>query len=87
MVLEQNAGAMSEPVVRVFFSAERKERISPIRLNLAEPGCEDYIISRETPADWPVGNIEALWSHGHAARILGGGAQAGQASLSGPVRE
>jgi HD-GYP domain-containing protein (c-di-GMP phosphodiesterase class II) len=71
VVMESNPGAMSNPVVRVFFSVASRQRISPQRLDLADPTCDDFITGRELPADWPVGNIEALWSHGHAARILG----------------
>lgn len=87
VVLEQNPGAMSEPVVRVFFCTQTRQRISPARLDLKEAGHEDYIISRESADNWPVGNTEALWSHGYAAKILGQGAQAGRAIISGPVRE
>jgi len=87
VVLEQNPGAMSEPVVRVFFCTKTRQRISPARLDLKEQGHEDYIISRESAENWPVGNTEALWSHGYAAKILGQGAQAGRAIISGPVRD
>ncbi len=86
VVLEQNPGAMSEPVVRVFFCTKTKQRISPARLDLASSGHEDYIVGRESAANWPVGNTEALWSHGYAAKILGAGALAGRATLSGTIR-
>jgi HD-GYP domain-containing protein (c-di-GMP phosphodiesterase class II) len=87
VVLEQNPGAMSDPVVRVFYCTVKRQRISPEKLDLASAQAQDFIVSRESAADWPVGNIEALWSHGHAGRILGtGGAQAGRPALSGEVR-
>ena len=87
VVLEQNLGAMSDPVVRVFYCTVKRERISPLRLDLSSADAQDFIVTRENAADWPVGNIEALWSHGHAARILGTGAQADRAPLASEVRE
>jgi HD-GYP domain-containing protein (c-di-GMP phosphodiesterase class II) len=87
VVLEQNPGCITSPVVRVFFSIQAGSRISPFRLDLSDPGQNDRIVSRESANDWPVGNTEALWSHGFAARLIGAGAGDGRAQLRGPVRE
>jgi hypothetical protein len=87
VVLWQNAIAMSDPVVRVFFDQKTRTRVSPELIDLASPSAQDFVLGRVSPDEWPVGNTEALWSHGHAARILGPGAQAGRAELSGDLRD
>jgi HD-GYP domain-containing protein (c-di-GMP phosphodiesterase class II) len=87
VVLWQNPMAMSDPVVRVFYSLTEQRRISPQLLDLASPDASDYATGRVSPTAWPVGNVEALWSHGHAARLLGPGAEAGRALLQPPLRD
>ncbi len=87
VVLWQNAIAMSDPVVRVFYSLQERSRLSPELIDLSAPDAKDFVIGRVSASDWPVGNVEALWSHGHASRILGPGALAGRAPLEGPLRE
>jgi putative nucleotidyltransferase with HDIG domain len=75
VVMEQNPGALSEPVIRVFFCTERRTRISPLRLDLACPQAQDFIVSRESADEWPVGTTDALWGHGYATRAFGAGAE------------
>jgi HD-GYP domain-containing protein (c-di-GMP phosphodiesterase class II) len=87
VVLWQNPKAMSDPVVRVFYSLAAQGRISPQVLDLASPDANDYATGRVSSTAWPVGNVEALWSHGHAARLLGPGAEAGRALLQPPLRD
>lgn len=87
VVLWQNAIAMSDPVVRVFYSVQKRSRLSPVLIDLSAPDANDFVIGRVSANDWPIGNVEALWSHGHASRILGPGAHAGRATLAGPLRE
>lgn len=86
VVLWQNSIAMSDPVVRIFYCLQERKRISPQHLDLASADAQDFVVGRVSPADWPVGNVEALWSHGHAGRILGPGALAGRAELAGRLR-
>ena len=85
VVLEQNPGALSAPVVRAFFCTERRTRISPQRLDLACPQSVDFIVSRESAEAWPVGNTDSLWSNGYATRVFGAGgaASARSGSLDG----
>jgi HD-GYP domain-containing protein (c-di-GMP phosphodiesterase class II) len=87
VVIWQNAIAMSDPMVRVFYSLQERSRMSPELIDLSAPDAKDFVIGRVSASDWPVGNVEALWSHGHASRILGPGAHAGRATLAGPLRE
>jgi HD-GYP domain-containing protein (c-di-GMP phosphodiesterase class II) len=64
VVLEQNARALTTPVVKVFFSTQTQRPIEARRLDLAKSN--DRITSREPRADWNVPQIEALWSGPHA---------------------
>ena len=88
VVMWQNPLAMSDPVLRVFYNQRERQRISPQLLDLSSSAdAEDFIIGRASASEWPVGNVEALWSYGHAARVLGPGAAAGRAQLGTALRD
>jgi hypothetical protein len=87
VVMEQNPGALSQPVVRVFFCTQRRSRISPQRLDLSSPDVRDHITARESPEGWALGPTDELWGGQHAAQALGpGGAGAARAPGLAAVR-
>ncbi|UJJ31073.1 HD-GYP domain-containing protein [Halopseudomonas maritima] len=61
VVVEQNAGALLLPYVRVFYSATLKQAVPVTLINLAEPGENERIQAREDPQDWPFKNLERFW--------------------------
>ena len=61
VVLEQNEHNLTSPVVKVFFSVTSNMGVSPRRLDLAHPGCNDRIVGREDPAKWGFRQIDELW--------------------------
>jgi putative nucleotidyltransferase with HDIG domain len=68
VVLEQQPGkSLLMPKVRVFFSTNTLSHIAPEVLDLAGPGLQDSIVSREDAATWQLTNIERYWM-GDAAR-------------------
>ncbi len=68
VVLEQQVGkSLLMPKVKVFFSTNTLSHIAPEVLDLAGPGLQDSIVSREDAATWQLTNIERYWM-GDAAR-------------------
>jgi HD-GYP domain-containing protein (c-di-GMP phosphodiesterase class II) len=61
VVTQQNAGALTTPVVKAFFSTKSRERISPMDLDLSDRACRDRIVAREDPAKWNFPDLDALW--------------------------
>ena len=66
VVIEQNAAALTAPVVRVFFSVKSGMPVSLQRLDLAG-GTSDRIIGREPLDRWNFTFLDELWA-GDAAR-------------------
>lgn len=62
VVVLQNAGALTMPVVKVFFSIKAGERIEHSSLDLSARGCREKIVAREDPAKWNFPDLNALWS-------------------------
>jgi HD-GYP domain-containing protein (c-di-GMP phosphodiesterase class II) len=65
VVVEQNAQAITSPVVNCFHSAETGRDISPHRLDLARS--TDRIVSRESREGWDAARLEGLWKDDPAA--------------------
>lgn len=61
VVTQQNADALTTPVVKVFFSTKTRERIEPTVMDLSERGCRERIVAREDPAKWKFPDLDALW--------------------------
>ena len=62
VVVEQNAAALTAPVIKVFFSTKSNMPISVQRLDLT--GGSDRIVGRESVAKWGFKNLDALWLDG-----------------------
>lgn len=68
VVIEQQTGkSLLMPKVKVFFSTNTLSHIAPEVLDLAAPGIQDRIASREDAATWHLSDIERHWL-GDAAR-------------------
>ena len=52
LVIDQNPADLTKPVVRAFWSAGSRGPIPILDLDLAAPGGEDEIVSREAPERW-----------------------------------
>lgn len=61
VVLEQNPASLVTPVVKVFFSTKSQMPIPAERLDLAQRGCTDRIVGRETRAPGRFEHLEELW--------------------------
>jgi hypothetical protein len=66
VIIEQNAQALTAPVVRVFFSLKSGMPIPLQRLDLSS-GTADRIVGREAPEKWNFTFLNALWA-GDAAK-------------------
>lgn len=62
VVLEQQAGSLLTPKVRVFFSAKSKTPIPLEVLDLAKLAGRERIIGRESAEEWGFRDIDQLWS-------------------------
>lgn len=54
IVLEQNAEKMLQPIVKIFYHAEKQYYLPPEEIDLARPGCQDKIISHESFEKWGI---------------------------------
>jgi putative nucleotidyltransferase with HDIG domain len=66
IVVEQTAGSLVSPVVKVFYSLRSEMHVPPRRLELARQGCTDRIIGREPAEAWVKLDLDSLWA-GEAA--------------------
>ena len=60
VVVEQNAHALTMPVVKVFFSSKSNLPLPTELLDLSRSG--DRIVAREPRGDWSVPQLEGLWT-------------------------
>ena len=60
VVVEQNPGALTTPVVKVFFSTKSQMPMAPQVLDLT--GSSDRIEARENPATWGFKHLDELWA-------------------------
>jgi putative nucleotidyltransferase with HDIG domain len=67
VVVEQNPGALTAPLVKVFFSARSNMPVPVQRVDLASG--VDRIVGRESPARWGFKHLDGLWSDDVALRI------------------
>nr|WP_316644014.1 HD-GYP domain-containing protein [uncultured Roseateles sp.] len=61
VVAEQNASSLVAPRLKVFFSTKSQLPVPLETLDLAQPGCSDRILGRESPTQWGFQNLDALW--------------------------
>ena len=62
VVVDQGAGSLLAPLVKVFFSTKSNERLVPQLLDLGAKGCADQIVSRESAATWGFKNLDDYWA-------------------------
>ena len=59
VVVDQSAGKLLTPIVKVFYSVRGQARVQPKLIDLGDGG--DRIIAREEPADWNFQGLEDYW--------------------------
>ena len=72
VVVEQNAGKLVAPVVKVFYSTRSELPITPTRLDLSRPGCSERIVGREAGGAAKFPRLEALWVDADVLPLLNG---------------
>ncbi len=61
VVVDQNPGKLTEPVLRVFYSTKTRMPITQQDLDLTHKPGADRIVSREDPASWGFANLDEFW--------------------------
>jgi putative nucleotidyltransferase with HDIG domain len=61
MVIEQNPGNLTKPVLRVFFSTKSNAAIPMQVLDLSKNHIKDRIVGREDPNQWGFKHLDKLW--------------------------
>ncbi len=61
VVMEQSGDALTAPRVKIFYSTKSQSHIPERVLDLAQPGANDKIVSREEPATWGFKHIDDMW--------------------------
>ena len=62
VVVEQVAGALMTPKVRVFFNTRNQMPVEPRLLDLSRPRVADRITGRESNADTKFAHLDSLWA-------------------------
>lgn len=62
VVTEQNPGALTSPIVKVFFSPRTSMPVMPQTIDLARSGCVDRIVDREPAGRWSFPHLDELWA-------------------------
>jgi len=62
VVVEQSAGHLLKPRVRVFFSTKSRMPVARESIDTSEPGCTDPIVARESNALWKFEHLEEVWA-------------------------
>jgi putative nucleotidyltransferase with HDIG domain len=62
VVTEQNAGNLTSPVVKVFFSTKSQLHLTPEVLDLSRAGCTDRIVAREGVDKDKFKHLDELWA-------------------------
>lgn len=61
VVIEQNAGQLLKPRVRVFHSAKRRSHLLVQDIDLSRDECQDRIVQLESPSKWGFRDLNKLW--------------------------
>lgn len=60
VVLDGSRDALTQPVVRVFYSIAEGRRVDPFVLDLAEAGCADRVSAKEVRGEWSDAELAEL---------------------------
>jgi HD-GYP domain-containing protein (c-di-GMP phosphodiesterase class II) len=71
VVVEQGAGSLVAPRVKVFFSTRSNMPIATEIVDLSANGCNDAIVARESNAQWKFPHLDELWAGPEVLRKIG----------------
>jgi len=71
VVVEQGAGSLVAPRVKVFFSTRSNMPITTEIVDLSANGCNDAIVARESNAQWKFPHLDELWAGPEVLRKIG----------------
>lgn len=60
VVMEQNPGTLTRPIVKVFFSTRTRALIAPTVLDTSRS--TDHIVARDSASNWGLKNLDELWA-------------------------
>jgi putative nucleotidyltransferase with HDIG domain len=61
VVIDQSAGSLLTPIVKVFFSTKSKTRIPHEIVDLSKAGAKDKVTGHEDPSDWGIKDLNTMW--------------------------
>ena len=70
VVVEQVPGALTTPLVKVFYDLDRGKAMAPLLLDLSQ-GAPDRITAREPAGQWNFPQLDQLWAAEHATPVRG----------------
>jgi HD-GYP domain-containing protein (c-di-GMP phosphodiesterase class II) len=73
VVAQQNEGALTSPVVVVFYCLRSAMPITPQRLDLSRPGAKDRIVAREDVPQGHYGKVDELWADPELVKAMRAG--------------
>lgn len=71
VVVEQGAGSLVAPRVKVFFSTRSNMPVATEIVDLSASSCTDAIVARESNAQWKFPHLDELWAGPELLRKLG----------------
>lgn len=74
VVVEQNAGALTRPRIKLFYSTNAHVPIEPRIVDLSSGHCREEILGRENPENWKFEAIHELWAGEESAPLKRAGA-------------
>ena len=71
VIVDQGAGSLTMPLVKVFYSIKSRAPLRVELVDLSAPGCEDAIAARESIEKWKLPQLDALWAGDETLRQVG----------------
>ena len=70
VIVDQSPSGLLTPLVMAVFAIETRQYCEPELIDIGEPGCDERIVSRETPEQWGLSGLDDFWREGNAPTPL-----------------